>query len=230
MTNRRRSFEILQAASVLVLLSSTALAENPMHYPFTHRHPTGVNGRVSVLTRPAIIHAVQPVRVSLPSEGRITFFCGSPHHQQVMSSPAQPGMVPGFVYRLRISDLPDHPGVELYPTIELLDRLHPPPGLAQEYPIPIEITDEEIEIALQERMVTKVIYLEQPDLARPIEQTSGTLTEDVNPQANLLKVADMKGRPMAILRIGGRVPDPNSPVDEYYSRSPIYFLNTPAAP
>ncbi len=97
-------------------------------------------------------------------------------------------------------------------------------------PDPIEISEEEIEIALQDRMVTKVIYLEQPDLAKPIEQVSGTLTEDVSPRADLLKVADMKGRPMAILRIGGRVPDPHSPADEFYSRSPIFFLNSPSAP
>lgn len=230
MMNRRRSPGTLPATAFLLLSAATAFAQNPMYFPYTHRHPTGVNGRVAVLTKPAIIHAIQPVRISLPSEARITFFCGSPQHQQVMSSPAQPGLVPGFVYRLRISDMPEHPGVEIYPTIELLDRLHPPQGLAQEFPIPIEITEEEIEIALQDRMVTKVVYLEQPDLAKPIEQVSGTLTEEVSPRADLLKVADMKGRPMAILRIGGRVPDPHSPADEFYSRSPIYFLNSPPAP
>ncbi|MCA8996549.1 MAG: hypothetical protein KDA80_06185 [Planctomycetaceae bacterium] len=214
-----------------LLLSATAwspaFAQNGYYYPYSHRQATGVNGRVSALTRPAIVHAIQPVRVSLPTEGRITFYAGSPDNAQVQSTPAQPGMVPGHVYRLRISDMPEFPGVELYPTIELLDRLHPPQGLAQEFPIPIEITEEEIEIALRDQMVTKVIYLEQPDLANPIQQVGGVLTEDVRPTANLLQVADMKGRPMAILRIGGRIPDRHSATDEFYSRSPLFWNRGP---
>jgi len=84
----------------------------------------------------------------------------------------------------------------------------------------IEITKEEIEMALQDRMVTKVIYLEQPDFAMPVRQEDQPLVEDLPQHINLLQAADYRGRPMAILRLGGRIPDPNSP-HEFYSDSPI---------
>src|SRR5690606_21111889 len=113
--------------------------------------------------------------------------------------------------------MPEFPGVELYPTVEILDRLHPPVDLANEFPIPVELTLTEIETVLRDQMVTKVIYLEQPDLAIPVEQANGIHTEDLPATVNLLKAADLRGRPMAILRIGGRIPDVNAPGDEFYS-------------
>ena len=47
------------------------------------------------------------------------------------------GMPIGYVYRMRVANIPDHAGEEVYPTIELVDRLDPPPGQAARFPIPI---------------------------------------------------------------------------------------------
>jgi hypothetical protein len=128
----------------------------------------------------------------------------------------------GHAYRIKISNLPNHPGVELYPTIELLGRLHPPVELKEKYPVPVEITAEELETAINDQMVTKVIYLEQPQLANPTRQVNGRMhVESLGTQVNLLEAADMRGRPIAILRMGGRVPDAGSPEDQFYSTSPI---------
>ena len=75
---------------------------------------------------------------------------------------------------------------------------------------------------MNDQMVTKVIYLEQPQVATPSRQVDGrSHVESLGVEVNLLEAADQRGRPIAILRIGGRIPDTNSSEDEFYSTSPI---------
>ena len=72
------------------------------------------------------------------------------------------GMQIGYVYRLQVTNIPNNDGVDIYPTIELVDRLYPPPGLALRFPIPIELTQEELQLAADGAFVTRVIYVEDP--------------------------------------------------------------------
>lgn len=219
MTRCHLSYQIAILMSTLLL--STATLAQDRHFPLNHRLPTGTAGRWAVATQPQRFGHYQPVKIQLPSAGHVTFFQGNSQNAVLTQSPAQAGMVVGHTYRVRVSGMPEYPGVELFPTIEILDRLHPPEGHANEFPIPIEITAEEIEVVRQDRMVTKVVYLEQPDLAAPVEQGERIRIEDLAASRNLLKAADQRGRPMAIIRIGGRLPDPNSELDVFYSQSPI---------
>ncbi len=192
------------------------------YYPLDHRQPVGVAGRWNIAIRPSVANYVQPVQVQLPTTGEVSFYRGGAGSAVTLPAPAQAGMQVGHAYRIKISNLPDHPGVELYPTIELLGRLHPPVELKNKYPVPIEITAEEIETVINDQMVTKVIYLEQPQLATPTRQVNGKMhVESLETKVNLLEAADVRGRPIAILRMGGRLPDPNSAEDEFYTSSPI---------
>jgi len=130
----------------------------------------------------------------------------------------------GHTCRVKISDMPEFPGVELYPTIELLDRLHAPPALAEDFAVPIELTAEEIEAVLQDRMVTKVIYLERQDLPRPNPEGPGVHITSVLPTVNLLESASQMGRPVAILRLGGRTPLSNSPDELVQPFAPVEVI------
>lgn len=215
------------AFSLAILFSTLLLCTIGMaqdrYFPLHHRQPTGIAGRWSVLTHPQKFGYTQPVEIRLPSVGHVTYYQGSPQNAVLTQSPSKVGMNVGFSYRIRISGMPEFPGAELYPTIEILDRLHPPEGQLEQFPIPIELTADEIEIVLQDRMVTKVVYLEQPDLAAPLQQEARIRVEELSPSANLLQAADERGRPMAIVRIGGRIPDPMTPGDAFYSTSPLFI-------
>ncbi len=217
----RRTSTLTMAILLSTLLLASIATAQDRYFPLNHRQPTGTAGRWSVLTHPQKYGYVQPIEVQLPSAGNVTFYQGSPKNAVQTSAPSQAGMMVGHSYRIRISEMPEYPGVELYPTIEILDRLHPPTQQAQSFPIPIEITEAEIEIVMQDRMVTKVVYLEQPDIAAPFEQGKRIRTENLPVTANLLQAADERGRPMAIIRIGGRIPDPTSLIDAFYSTSPL---------
>jgi hypothetical protein len=156
------------------------------------------------------------VRVSLPSTGTVTFYEGSFDRFHDLPAPGQAGLIVGCVYRLKVSDMPEFPGVDFYPSIELIDRLHPPPGKAEDFPIEFELTVEELEWAASERLVTKVVYLEQPNRVPEAFLDAKERIKTIEPFQNAIAEADLLGRPVAIVRLGGRTPDPNRPDPAFF--------------
>ncbi|HYO25776.1 MAG TPA: hypothetical protein VEQ85_12605 [Lacipirellulaceae bacterium] len=121
------------------------------------------------------------------------------------------GLQIGPVYRFRVTDSPGYPGAAVFPTIEMVDRLHPPPGQFLKFPVPVELTRDELVMAAEGKFVTRVIYVEDPQLAIPIAEKTPSATRwmEVPPGGDPLVTAYGLGRPIAILRMGGRVPDAN---------------------
>jgi hypothetical protein len=116
-------------------------------------------------------------------------------------------MLIGSVYQLKVTNIPLNEGAEVFPTIELLDRLCPPAGQELRFPIPIELTLEELDLAASGKYVTRVIYLEDPRMALGVRQDPDQQRYyEVDSDTDPLEAADRIGRPMAILRMGSRVP------------------------
>jgi uncharacterized repeat protein (TIGR01451 family) len=145
------------------------------------------------------IRAPQGARIALAMEGSTREW----HADELLA-----GAAIGTVYRFAVTDIPNLPDVEIFPTIELIDRLYPPPGLALRYPIPIQLTLEELELAAAGSFVTRVIYVEDPEQALPVNQHRDADQPwfEAARGDDPLVAADRFGRPVAILRIGGRVP------------------------
>jgi len=119
------------------------------------------------------------------------------------------GLRRGVGYRLRLSDIPHRPGVELFPVVQVVGHMHRPaeidPG---KYPIRVVFTAEELwDVADNGRLVTKVIYLEDPQQAVPLKMEKDQIpTVGVSPSEDPIRVAAALGRVVAIVRIGGRRP------------------------
>ena len=148
----------------------------------------------------------QPVEIKVPPGAEISLAGGDPHPAEGAES-LLAGMLIGQVYRARVTRIPLHLGEEVFPSVELIDRLYPPPHLAARFPIPIEITQDDLEAALDGKYVVRVVYLEDPRFALPVRQEPGRPSWfDVEPGEDPLQTADALGRPVAIVRMGGRVP------------------------
>jgi hypothetical protein len=142
------------------------------------------------------------------------------------------GMLIGHVYRLKVSNLPGREGQELFPTVEVIDRLYPPPGQAARFPLPVVLTDEEVNLALEGRYVLRVIYVEEPRTAFPVAETpeQQRITE-IGPGQDAMETADRLGRPVAILRMGSRVPLPEEDQGPFlYQHPPVMPLEVPPVP
>jgi hypothetical protein len=196
-----------------------------LYFPLSQQTPPGMAGYWAATLGKAGV--IQQIRVELPSRGQVTFYNRSADRPVAMSAPAQLGVGVGYIYRLQISNMPEFPGIELYPSVEVLDRLHPPPGKADAFPIPVQFTREEIEFALSGRLVTKVVYLEQPQLAMPGKLPNPTPVLTIPPHKNLLAAADRVGRPMLILRLGGRLPDIHGNGSEFFGNGAPVFVSKP---
>jgi hypothetical protein len=139
------------------------------------------------------------------------------------------GMLLGPVYRLQVANIPRHEGQEVFPTIEVIDRLYPPPGQATRFPIPVVLTQEELEYALDGRYVLRVIYLEDQRTALPVSVPKGQQQYyEIAPGRDAMEAADRLGRPVAILRMGSRVPMPDEDQAAFlYQQPPLIVFPPP---
>ncbi|MCH2361932.1 MAG: hypothetical protein MK329_12880 [Pirellulales bacterium] len=154
----------------------------------------------------------QPVEIITPVGTKVGFAFNQQFEMPKMDA-RKAGMLIGHTYRLKVTNIYKHPGEELYPTVEVIDRLYPPRGKEFQYPIPIHIDQQDIESALAGFFVTRVIYVEAPATALQVQDRRDyQRVTDVGAQEDPLRTADRFGRPVAILRIGSRLPvhDPST--------------------
>jgi hypothetical protein len=189
---------------------------NGRQFPVNQMSPPGTAAQWAANSGRGNLEYFQPVRVSLPTRGLVTFYEGSPHRSYDVKAPAQASLVVGQMYRMRISAMPEFPGVEFFPSIELIDRLHPPTCQVEDFPIEFELTEEEFEWAANGRLVTKVVYLEQPERVPVTLLNEKQRITTIEPSQNAIAEADMLGRPVAIIRLGGRTPDPHQPDPNFF--------------
>lgn len=218
------------AALVLCGLAGEVRADEPplgttMHPLRTDRMPPGQVGQIQLRRRKPMAGYFQPVQVvgpkgtliSLPSDGTFA---------DAKNNRALAGMLIGQVYRLRVGNIDQFEGIEVFPSIEIIDRLCPPPGQETRFPIPIEITQEDLEAAIEGKYVLRVIYLEDSTNPLPVQDDPDhQRVLEASPKDDALRLAAQFGRPMAILRIGSRVPDRDAAGQFTFGSPPLLFLD-----
>ena len=197
------------------------LGQNGQHRLFTSDMPPGVLGQARLAGRGLVSGYCQPVAFSGPSGVRFALSQSGAFTDP--SESLQAGLIVGGVYRFQITSIPGAEGAELYPTIEIIDRTYPPPGLATRFPIQVTLDQDDFDAALDGRMVTRVIFLEDPQTASPLLQTPLTTRPlEIAEYQDALETADRFGRPVAIVRIGSVAP-PRAP-----ALMPGFFFGYPA--
>ncbi|MFN7732153.1 MAG: hypothetical protein ACK5OB_09625 [Pirellula sp.] len=186
--------------------SRTGVASRGLHAMLDDDMPPGVIGSIQLQNKPFLRGAWQAVEVRGPKGVRFNF-AEAGQFAPDMPTPARVGLLVGAVYRLRMTGIEGEEELELFPTIEVIDRTCPPAEREHRFPIPIEIDEADIADAVRGEMVLKVIYLEDSEAAEPVD-TAGKPQRvlDIRPEQNALRTADQLGRPVAILRMGSRVP------------------------
>jgi uncharacterized repeat protein (TIGR01451 family) len=162
---------------------------------------------------PALPPEVQVVRFQAPEGVKVEVLGPAPEPIPMLAGSAQDpnlvGLKVGVGYRLRISELPHRPAVELFPVIEVVGHLHRPNGLdLAKFPIRVVFTEDDFDDTVNRgRLATKVIYLEDPEQALPVTIPKGQIPiVTINPTEDPLRVGAALGRVVAIVRLGGRKP------------------------
>ncbi len=213
-------FVAISIAAMLIALA--AYGEPPVHYLHAGVLSPGSIGAAQLQRGGPLPGYFQPLEIRAPQGASVSFACDG-HFAEPQPAPAKTAMLIGPVYRLRITNIPRREGEEVYPTIEVINRLYPPIGEELRFPVPIELTQEDLEAAIDGKFITRVVYLEDPraNFASRTEDPKTQFTVPIGAHEDPLVMADRLGRPMAIVRIGGRMPiDPEDPGDDFLYHSP----------
>ncbi len=120
----------------------------------------------------------------------------------------------GGIYRLKLTNIPNRPGLQLYPSMEVL----PVSGKTAEFlahnSVPVSFSEDDFEQVAAGNMLVKVVYLPDPQyqdlssIAGPNEIVSSRLEPGVDP----IQEARRRGSILLILRMGNiDLQLPNSP-------------------
>ena len=217
-----------------MLLSACAVGtafgqREPVHYFHSSRLPPGTIGPSQLLRGGPLAGYFQPLEVRGP-EGMEVSVAVAGQFESPQKTPAMFGLLIGPVYRLKLTRIPRNEGEEVFPTIEVINRLYPPQGLENHFPIPVHFSLEELELALSGHLVTRVIYLEDPQSALPVRDSLDQQRYyEVRSDEDPLKVADRMGRPVAIMRMGSRTPEYDGRLERFlFDCPPLQQLATPA--
>lgn len=151
------------------------------------------------------------VRIISAPGAEATFFRDE-RRVHAYETPVAVGLRPGYLYRMQLT-IPRSEGepATLFPSLQVLGTLHLPPHLScAQFPTPVVFTPEDVERALSGVYITKVIYLECPDLAEPLATDADRPIETLlRPDQDPLKEARAAGRVMLVVRFGERPERPD---------------------
>lgn len=212
---RQIGFSLLAAWAVGLVsgvFGSAAYGQRPpVHYFHSANLPPGVVGHGQTLRGGPVAGYFQPVEILVPPGSSVSLVANG-EFQPPQKNSVLVGLQVGQVYPLKIMGIPRKEGAEVFPSIEIVNRMYPPPGLERHFPVPIQFTEEELGLALSGRYVLRVIYLEDPQTALPVRDDPAKQRYfDVRSDEDPLQVADRLGRPLAILRMGSRMPEFDGP-------------------
>jgi hypothetical protein len=132
---------------------------------------------------------------------------------QFLEAPARYNFLQASIYRLKLSDIPNRPGMELYPTLEVVPAKAKTCTFLAHSAVPIAFTEEDLEQVAAGNFVVKVIYLPDPqfqDLAAtgPDEVVSSRLEPGMDP----IVEAKRRGSILLVVRLGNiDLEAPNTP-------------------
>jgi hypothetical protein len=173
--------------------------------------PPGAVAAVGAITAPALSRfSAKRTEVSFvgPNGMKVSWFAPTPDGRAGFSNtridvPGRYNFVQGAIYRLKLSDIPNRPAVELYPTLEVVPSNANTDSFLAHSSVPINFTNEDIDQVLTGNYLVKVIYLPDPayqELAvtGPDEVVSTRLDPGVNP----ITEAHRRGSVLLVIRMG----------------------------
>jgi len=182
-------------------------------------YPGGAVASVGALTGPssqACAAKRTEVRFVGPDKMKVSWSGSAQDGRPALGHVDVPGrynFMQAAVYRLKLSDIPGLPGVELYPTLEVVPATARTETFLAHSAVPISFTNEDFEQVQAGNYLVKVIYLPHPqfqDLAAagPDEIISSRL----EPGADPLAEAHRRGNILLVIRLGNiNLELPNSP-------------------
>lgn len=120
-----------------------------------------------------------------------------------LTVPARYNFNQGYIYRLKLTNIPARPGLNLYPTIEVAPSTPATDAFLTHNPIPAQFTEEDFDQVTAGNFVTKVIYLPDPKYQElAIAGVETLVSTRLEPGVDPILEADKRGTILMIIRLG----------------------------
>ncbi len=119
--------------------------------------------------------------------------------------PGRKNFQQGGIYRLKLTNIPNREGVELYPTLEIGPATPRTEAFLAHNALPVQFTPEDFDQVLSGNFVTKVIYLPDPEYQELALAGVETLVSTrLEPGVDPVVEADRRGAILGIIRLGNK--------------------------
>ena len=149
------------------------------------------------------------VRFLEPNGMKISWMIPSPDGKRVwndkpLETPATYNFTQAAIYRLKLSDIPGYPGVDLYPTLEVVPAKERAMTFLAHSSVPVSFTAEDFRMVNAGNYVVKVIYLPDPQY-QDIAVGGGIgelISTQLQPGEDPIAEATKRGSILLIVRLG----------------------------
>lgn len=109
------------------------------------------------------------------------------------------------VYRLKLTNIPGRPGMELYPTLEIGSVSPRTAAYLAHSAVPIRFSEEDFDQVSAGNFVTKVIYVPDPEFQElALAGVDVLVSTRLDPGVDPIVEADRRGAILAIIRVGNK--------------------------
>lgn len=159
----------------------------------------------SPLIPPRALPPLLYVKFAGPAGMHVTFYRGG-GTGQTAEAPCTVGLRPGYIYRVQMTDIPGHPGLSLFPTLDVRGSLLMANRLRNgDFPAALVFRDLDMAAVREGSLVTRLVVLERPETAIPLaSKRDDPLEIDVPPQGDLLTEAYLRGKTLMVVHLGQR--------------------------
>jgi hypothetical protein len=173
------------------------------------------------------------VRFTGPNGMRISWFAPTPDGkpgfgQQYLEAPGRYNFLQAAIYRLKLNDIANRPGVELYPTLEVVPGNAKTSTFLAHSAVPVTFTEEDFNQVASGNYLVKVVYLPDPqfqDLA--VTGTDEVISSRLEPGVDPIAEAHRRGNILLVVRLGNiDLEAPNTPAMD----APSPFAPKPPPP
>jgi hypothetical protein len=152
------------------------------------------------------------VRFVGPAGGKIGWYVPGPASREgkpvllphQLDLPGRYNFLQASIYRLKLSDIPGRPGLELYPSLEVVPGNPKTEAFLAHNFIPVEFTEEDFDQVTAGNYITKVIYLPDAQYQTPVDGGVDTLVSTrLEPGQDPCAEAQKRGHILLVVRVGG---------------------------
>jgi hypothetical protein len=152
------------------------------------------------------------VRFVGPAGAKIGWFVAGPASREgkpvllphQLDLPGRYNFLQASIYRLKLSDIPGRPGLELYPSLEVVPCNPKTEAFLAHNFIPVEFTEEDFDQVTAGNYITKVIYLPDAQYQTPVDGGVDTLVSTrLEPGQDPCAEAQKRGHILLVVRLGG---------------------------